>query len=201
MPGERIRVDLPSEIDGVRADFASALGVGRALALGLVDRRLPVAVRYPVVGSVAWAFGSLVAQLQADVAGPLTKREMVEKRRRLAALFVMHIRLDAAALTAPAALQEQIELLSRVFGAPARPCLVGVMRPASARARLRGMLGGLALYTALRDQFDEDWYRNPRSDEPLIDAARQGGATSVEALVELLGGDLSAPAARLGEWL
>ncbi|MFT5430967.1 MAG: hypothetical protein ACI9OJ_001646, partial [Myxococcota bacterium] len=154
-PGERVHIKLAGHLQGVSADYGAAHATGRALGYALIDPSLPAALRWPVVGSMPRAMGALMAQTLAAERGRLSRREMEMKRVRLAALWVLDLRVAAASLVASSVPDLRLELVSRALGAPARPLSTWALRAPSARARLRGLLGGLALYVALREQFDE----------------------------------------------
>lgn len=198
-PGERIHIKLPGFLQGVSADYFAAHATGRALGYSLIDSSLPAALRWPVVGSMARAMGALMAQTLLATKQRLSRREHEMKRGRLAALWVLDLRVAAASFVASPAPELRLELMSRTLGAPARPLSTWMLRTPSARARLRGLLGGLALYVALREHFDEDWFRNPRSAGFLREVCRKGGAGSVEGALEELGGSLDTATSRVRE--
>ncbi|MFK8000503.1 MAG: hypothetical protein AB8H86_12965 [Polyangiales bacterium] len=198
-PGERIHMKLPSYLQGVSADYSAAHATGRALGCALIEPSLPAALRWPVVGSMSRAMGALMAQTLLETKQRLSRREHEMKRGRLAAFWVLDLRLAAASLVASPSPELRLELASRTLGAPARPLSTWLLRAPSARARLRGLLGGLALYVALREHFDEDWFRNPRSAGFLREVCRKGGAGSVESALVELGGSLDTATARVRE--
>lgn len=198
-PGERVHIKLPSQLQGVAADYDAAHATGRALGHALIDPSLPASLRWPVVGSMSRAMGALMAQTLQETKHRLSRREQEMKRGRLAALWVLDLRVAAASLVASPVPELRLELASRALGVPARPLSTWALRVPSARARLRGLLGGLALYVALREQFDEDWFRNPRSSGFLREVCRKGGGGSVESALEELGGSLDDAAPRVRE--
>ena len=68
-------------------------------------------------------------------------------------------------------------------------------------ARARALRVAGPLHVAMRERFDEDWWRNPRSEEALRVATRLGAARPVASLVEELGADPDALGARVRELL
>lgn len=198
-PGERVHVKLPAYLQGVSADYSAAHVTGRALGYALIDSSLPAALRWPVVGSMSRAMGALMAQTLLETKQRLSRRELEMKRGRLAALWVLDLRVAAASFVASPSPELRLELASRTFGVPARPLSTWMLRSPSARGRLRGLLSGLALYVALREHFDEDWFRNPRSAGFLREVCRKGGAGSAEAALEELGGSLDTATSRIRE--
>ena len=66
----------------------------------------------------------------------------------------------------------------------------------TARARALELLAGLALFTALRERCDEDWYRNPRSAELLRAGCARGHGTTPQAWCVELGTTLDAAVAQ-----
>ncbi len=214
--------------EGLAAEYDAAMAVGRAMGLAAIDPQVPPALRFPVVGSVARALGGLMAQLLLD-AGGMSRAEGAARRLRLAGRWLVELRLAAAALIAatPPAPKEAVsvpgifgevgvrpraadgaeerfarslQVVRRALCAPTSELAVAGLRVPSARARLRGLLGGLRWFVSLRERFDEDWVRNPRSAAPLFEHVRQGGLRSVESILD----DLDAPtgvADRIQEWL
>src|SRR5690606_26061358 len=126
--------------------------------------------------------------------------------RRVAALVeLLSLRLDAAAITVPAGAshEEAADALYRALGLPCtEPTLasLALLPPPSRAARLRGRLGGLALWNGLRDRFDVDWYANPRARDVLRGAAGQGEGVTIETWLTELGLTPAAGIERLAEW-
>jgi hypothetical protein len=56
-----------------------------------------------------------------------------------------------------------------------------------ARRRAREALAGLALHVGLRERFDADWFRNPRSEEVLRGGCAPGNRLTPEQLCAELG--------------
>jgi len=59
---------------------------------------------------------------------------------------------------------------------------------------LRAALAAPAIAMALRERYDEDWFRNPRVAEPLRAAATRGGTLAVERWAEEVGAAQRDPA-------
>jgi hypothetical protein len=68
-----------------------------------------------------------------------------------------------------------------------------------ARCRAREALAGMALHVALRDRFDADYYRNPRSAELLRSLCERGNALQIDGLSAELATSLSKAAGRAME--
>lgn len=193
---------------GVVSEVLGSEGLGRALAHALSAPALPVALRHPVDGTVARAIGGLFAQtVRERRAAPQLSARVVSRLRMVAGAFVI---LETRALAALATLPTELagdaraeaarELLVRALGVDVPRPLAALWSTSPALpARLRGRLGSLAAWVALRESFDEDWYRNPRAAEPLRAAAARGGGLSVEAWLQELGVEASASASRLLE--
>ncbi|MAQ15520.1 MAG: hypothetical protein CMN30_12085 [Sandaracinus sp.] len=188
---EDIRLAGPA-LDGVLGEVFAAEGLGRALGLALVSGDLSPALRRPVAASVSRAFGALLAQVVADPIAlrrrGLTRSETERAQRSAAAVILVVARLAAAdVLVAGDALEARSAWVGRALGADVEPGSAVCLGSSAARPRFRGVLGGLALFAALRELHDEDWFRNPRAAEPLRGAATPGGRTSIEAVLGDLG--------------
>ena len=80
---------------------------------------------------------------------------------------------------------------SRLIAAPA----------AELRAeRALGARSHLALWAALRDRHDVDWYRNPRARDVFRGAGERGASLSIETLSAELGVGEGAWRGRIREW-
>jgi hypothetical protein len=117
-----------------------------------------------------FAFASLAQNVQYQQKGlGLASRVAQHQARSLCAIALLEARAVALAyLLAPSerrsdrALFE--ELTTEVYGQPLPPSLAGAFpRVDRAAERVTALLTTLPLLTALRDQFDEDWFRNPRA--------------------------------------
>ncbi len=200
---ERIRLAGPS-VDGVLGEWLAAVGLGRALALALVSPAVPPPLRRPVAETVSRSLGVLVAQVAT---GPLTlrKRGLTRAESRAAAsvgaaLTLLRARLDAAAVLAEGApLEGRAGLVARATGTGADPGAAFLLATSAASPRFRASITGLSLYAALRERFDEDFFRNPRAAEPIRGAAARGGALSAEAFLEEVDGSLDGVVDRLSE--
>ncbi|MBO6938957.1 MAG: hypothetical protein JJ863_28575 [Deltaproteobacteria bacterium] len=200
---ERIRIAGPS-VDGVLGEWLAAEGLGRALALSLVSPAAASPLRRPVAETVGRALGVLVAQVAT---GPVALRKrgltLTESRAAVslgAAVALLRVRLDAAAVLAEGApLEGRASLVARATGTGADPGAAFLLTTSAASPRFRASVAGLALYPALREHFDEDFFRNPRAAEPIRGAATRGGALSAEAFVEEVDGAQEQAIARLAE--
>jgi hypothetical protein len=212
VPGD-VRI-LESKVElGVASELAAMEGLGRALGFALTAPALPIELRRPLAGSVARAIGVLFAQLLGDrafLAGArsLGRRERDELGRRAALLLVLEARVHAAAIAArarardaEARAEEGAALLARALGVhvPLAVARLVVVAPAALGPRFRARVAGLALGVAMRDRFDEDWYRNPRAAEPIRAAAARGALASAEDWLHELGGSADMAAPRLFE--
>ena len=193
-----IRIAEPTLELGPLTELAAHDAFGRAVALALGSPGLPVELRRPVRATVVRAFGSLFAQLLAERvyqrrARGLEGSAAERLARRAAASLVLGARVDAAAVLAHALAdtpRERVEagreLLREALGVPV-PMFVSALAcalPADPASRFRGTVAGLAAAVGLRNRFDEDWFRNPRTEEPLRAAAAQGGSLSAERWCE-----------------
>jgi hypothetical protein len=183
---------------GIATELGAADGVGRALAYALASPALPVAQRHPTVGSIARAFGSLSVQCFANPQFLVRRRELrsgeaADVTRLSAAYLVLETRFAAAAVLArvlhgPDRRARAAELsnaaLTRDLPEALGALLVTRLSPGGP---FRAKVWGLAIGAALRDRFDEDWFRNPRAAEPLRGAAARAGDLSVETFAGELG--------------
>ncbi|MFW6051297.1 MAG: hypothetical protein ACODAU_08995 [Myxococcota bacterium] len=214
-PPRDVRLAPAPAEHGVVSELAAAEGVGRALGLSLVAPGLPVELRRPVAGSVARALGTLVAQVQAERAALARVRGLggreAERLARLAgAVLLLETRLRAAEvvlLDEARGSQEQHrerapDVVRRALGVEVAAPLAALAggRPTAVTARYRGRVVGLGAWAALRERHDEDWYRNPRAEEPLRAGAHRGGWLSAEQwAAEELGAPPGAELDRLRE--
>lgn len=193
---------------GVVSEVLGSEGLGRALTHALGAPALPIALRHPVDGTVARAIGGLFGQTVREQGAVEGVPQRIKGRLRMVAgAFVL---LETRALAALAMLPTELEGEARAEAARellVRALGVDVPRPLAALwstspslpARLRGRLGALSGWVALRERFDEDWFRNPRAAESLRAAAARGGGLSVEAWSDELGAEAGASGSRLLE--
>jgi hypothetical protein len=194
---------------GIASDVLAAEGVARALGLSLVHPALPVELRWPTeldphpagaLGALALAVWGERAHLTRVHGLPEAAAERVG--RAAGTLALLFVRATCALALAPLAdadgPQARLEALAESLGR-ALCCdvplgvagLLGADR-VTARAAALEQLAGLALFTALRERCDEDWYRNPRSGELLHAGCTRGHGFTPQAWCAELGTTLDA---------
>jgi hypothetical protein len=199
---------------GVASDVFAAEGVGRALGLAICFTVLPAELRWPTAASVAGSLGGLALQLWGDrehltrVQG-MTSAEAERVGRLAGTLALLSARGWAAmalmkapgADAAGARLEALAETLGRALCCDLPPGVAGLLgaNRVLARARAQELLAGLALHVALRERFDADWFRNPRSAELLRNACERGNTLSPEGFCAELSTSWAAAAARAVE--
>jgi len=197
---------LPSEMEwGWLSEIAAVHGLGRGLALVLVAPALPKALKGE--GTVAYSVGALFAQLLADPlflvqARALDPRSVETLRRHTASILVLILRAYATLATPMRSLEDAAEAMARALRLDALPpVLCGLTRATRARAMepLEGWMTGLAAATALRDRYDDDWFRNPRAAEPIRAASQRGTGLEAREWCAELGVEISAAFGRLAE--
>ncbi|MBW2462546.1 MAG: hypothetical protein JRH11_12930 [Deltaproteobacteria bacterium] len=198
---------------GVTSELAAADALGRALGHVLVSPALPVEERRPLAGSVPRALGVLWSQLVADRVLLTRGRGLGSNQadvvgRSAAAILILLARVRAAALIARVTekspdtrAEAGSTLLQRALGVPVpiAHARLAVVLPAAHGPRFRGTVVGLGLAVALRERFDEDWFRNPRAAEPIRAAAVRGNMQDAETFLADLGGSSDMAGPRLGE--
>lgn len=212
-PSRDVRVSPGVEL-GLAAERDLAAALARAAAHLLAHPGLPALLRRPGPESVARTLGALHAHLFADpvfadraYAG-LSPRERRAARELALALELFELRTAAASCHARA------HLGRRDFPDRARDALVRAWTadaPASlacalagdddAMLRLRAARLAPVVAVALRERHDEDFFRNPRTAEPLRHAAARGARLSAEAWAEELGASPAALGPRMTELL
>jgi hypothetical protein len=220
-----VRVSASAAEHGLASELASAEAVGRALGVAHASEALPPSQRYVGAASVARAVGSLALLRLGDptflrrVRG-LSVRESDAVARVARAFYLIDARLAAAAVLArrlvgtgertgeraggrsgdgASSIDEAAALAERALLGPAARATALLVLRLSPGAPFRAKLHGPALAWALREQFDEDWYLNPRASEPLHGALAQGGTLPVEQRAEQLGTDVGRGLAMLAE--
>lgn len=201
-PPRDVRVAQSGVDHGIASDLCAAEGVGHALGLALAHPALPVELRWPYVldAHPAGVLGGLALQLwgereqlhrlqglseaAAERVGRLAATHALLEARVACALATLEFsvkldaraRLEATAEALGVALCCDVPLGLAIFGAERVP----------ARARAVELVCGLALHVALRERCDEDFWRNPRTAEPIrILCSRGHSVTAMEACAEL----------------
>lgn len=206
----RAVVVVPPALElGLASEIEVARATGEALAHLLVAPALPVEFRRAVPASTARGFGELFAGLLADPlfgkkVRALEGAELEAFRRGAVAILLARARVRAARWIARRVgdrdrLEAGAVLLARALGvrepAPWRSLADPVsLDPDGDAARLRAALAAPAIAMALRERYDEDWFRNPRVAEPLRAAATRGGTLAVERWAEEVGAAQRDPA-------
>jgi hypothetical protein len=186
---------------GLWSDLGAMRGMGEALALALISPAERCAQRWPFGSGLAPALGALLVQLRAEPAYLRTIEAVppsgAEPLARLVAIAgLLLTRLTAAlALAEAAPARDDDERVQQLMAAGERAlgCTLpsGLLALAQLGSRFEGhdfdaLDQGLSLHEALREQFDEDWYKNPRVGEVIRGACARGNRLSGAAwLVEL----------------
>lgn len=181
---DRVSLDLPPFSPTLApASFARGLStVGRVWARSLAPARQPFVVARDPYDLPEHTQGALVALLLTSA--PFLRRRLgvaphhlEAQRRAMGAMLLCHARalglaleLRAAALGGRRAFETAVEEASqRALGFPLPPQAAGILfRPRSDGAsRLAGLLLAARRVESLVEQFDDDWFRNPRVAEAL----------------------------------
>ena len=192
---------------GLVSELSAAEATARAVAMAACAAALPAVFAHPVEATAARAFGALALQRFADPGS--CRRTLggaggddVQRAAQLTSLAYLFELREAAGVVCASA-SGGLRALDRVeheaFAATGVSLPPGYLtlrwRVPSALgawclhpgARYRALRGGLVLWARLRDRFDEDWYRNPRSAEAVRAGGSRGGALSVEGWLDELG--------------
>ena len=201
----------PSAVDGgLAGELAFADGVGRAVGYTHASPALPFALRHPSVATLPRALGSLgvlrfVEPLFLRRVRGLSRRECEQVARQAAAFALLDARLAASAVLArglqgPEALSSAADLADKALGRPL-PRGIGawlVLR-LSPGGPFRAKAHALGIAATLRERFDEDWFLNPRTAEPLRGALSRAGDFSVEGFASELSASPEGGLQKLGE--
>jgi hypothetical protein len=209
-----VRVVTSLHESGAVSDLFAADGVARGLAHALCHPALPTLVRIAGGPSTAGAFGLLGMLAWADREQLVRVQGLTDlQAERVSRLLSTYALLEARALVSLALLpafelsaargrlEAQAEALSSALRVEVPPFVAGVLANdrVGARGRALERLAGLAAAHGLRERFDADWYRNPRSADVLRAAAARGVALRPEAFALELGAALSVAGARASE--
>jgi hypothetical protein len=208
-PPHDVRIVSGALALGPLSELYDREAVGRALAASLASVGLPYALRSPPIGSLGRALGTAVASLSSDSGFLRRTRDLASKsavaRARIAsAVLVLDTRLHAAAFLSRDARERGDDASVRLGRAialrvPKPLAEIVVHSPAALGPRVLSRLTGLAMTAAMRERYDEDWFRNPRAAEPLRAAAERAGTLAGETFLTELGGSLAAAPARMAE--
>jgi hypothetical protein len=189
-----------AHVFGARVSYLARGGAGdwqdllAAVARSLAAAAQPPHRRDPVLGeALAWLLGSLLLEPRW-----LGERADVERRhagdvvRALALRRLLALRADGAALRVASEVERGLsgsawrsahhEALTAATGAAWEP--VRASRDADAPrlgGRIVGAAAGEALRLELRERFDEDWWRNPRTAEHLAGLLAAGRLPETDA--------------------
>jgi hypothetical protein len=204
-----------SAIDcGAASDLFAAGGVGYALGLSLVHAALPTELRWPLGASAAGTIGALALQLWGERAQLMRVQRLSESAAQrvgqlAGALALLRARAEVAIALAPLAdagkpearQQALAEALGRALCCDLPESIAGLLgaNRVAARARALEALAGLSLHVGLRERFDADWFRNPRSEELLRGVCASGNRLTPEDVCAEVTTTLSAAAGRAVE--
>lgn len=196
----------PTEVRGILGELSRTEAVFRAVAVALTSQGFAFAHRLPSEGTVARAVGGLFVRIAFD-ARYLSRARRTPgfvqdaTRRIAAATALLSLRLAAAGALHEDATGERAGLVvRRALTIPiSDPVSTLLLAARSHRARFQAGLAALSLYERLRERFDEDFDRNPRSRDAVRGACERGASVSSEVVVAELSGHV--PHARaLTDW-
>jgi hypothetical protein len=182
----------PSGVDGgLGGELAFADGVGRAVGYTHASPALPFALRHPSVATLPRALGTIgllrfVEPLFLRRVRNLSRRESEQVARAAAAFALLDARFAAAAVLArglkgPEALSQAADLADKALTRPLpRGLGAWLALRLSPGGPFRAKAHALGIAATLRERFDEDWFLNPRTAEPLRGALSRAGDFSVE---------------------
>ena len=196
-----VRVLQPGLEYGWISDLAVAQGIGEGLALALISPALGPAAGALRSQSVSRSFGGLFLQLRAErnylqrVDG-LESKPAAQLSRQTALWLLLRVRLAAAVCAAvdlPS--RSQAERRERLMRAgeralgrelPGSVLALSLVQDATPVQTFAALMRGLELHAALREQYDSDFYMNPRVSEVVRGAAARGSLlTAAELATEL----------------
>ncbi len=190
-------VILPPPLElGLITELSMTHAIGRGLATILVAPGLPPALRRAWPGSFARGLGELFTGLYTEPGFLRRAHGLSGTELEGVALSSLALVLFRARMLAAYMVSSELEGQDRIEGgreqlAHAFVCTDGTvpdaladastLTPDERRADLRAALVAPSIAFALRERFDEDWFRNPRVEEPIRAASARGGAFSIEA--------------------
>lgn len=192
-----VRVAQSPRDFGAASDLCAADGVGRALALALTHAALPSELRWPIHASTSGVLGMLAMLVWSDrdhlsrIEG-LSETQTERVARLCGTLVLLWTRLCVSVALLSSRDEDRPESRLEVFsGAIARalctdaaPGLAGVLvfDRIAARDRALEALTGLASSVALRERWNPDWFRNPRTADGLRALAGRGNMVGPEGV-------------------
>jgi hypothetical protein len=205
-----VRVSPSAFEYGLASELSMAESVGRALGHAHASAALPPALRHASAASLSRAVGQLGLLRFAEPRFLQRNRGLVTREghtvARLAAAYALvDSRLSAAAVLArtirdPSELERIGELSSRALQGSLPPGWGALLATRlSPGAPFRAKALAPAIMWALRERYDEDWYLNPRSAEPIAGALARAGEFAVEGWAEELGAAFERGPERLAE--
>ncbi|MFK7986995.1 MAG: hypothetical protein AB8I08_13300 [Sandaracinaceae bacterium] len=193
---ERVDVRVHSGRErGVFSEREACLAMGRAFAAVTTHPATPESLARPRQGAVGWLIGALLAHRLAEPSFVDKSLGLEGRPRRAVAELALGIELAEARVHA-AWRSVEGHVGDRDFPERARAALVHALgvdvTEAAAALTLkthrpeRGRALSLAprVYVSLREQVDEDWWRNPRAEEVLRSATAHGDAGTVAGLLD-----------------
>lgn len=204
---------VPSSLElRLASERDARVAIGRAVALTWTHPALPPLVSRVEHGTVGHALGALFAHLLSDprtTGGTLTSADARALRERALLLELFELRTEAAtvlaqeSVTSPRYAEAAEHALREAWRVEVPPSIAACacLLDRGAPRRLRASRWAAPLFAAMRERYDEDWWRNPRAAEPLRAACERGPLLTVEAFAEELALDGGALAPRYAELL
>ena len=171
-----------------------------AAARALCASAAPLSRRDPVLGEApAWLLGSLVLEPRWLAArADAERRDAADLVRELALRRLFGLRCDAAALRVATEVERGLsgrawrdahrDALAAATGAAWDPARASRDADAAAlSARVRGAAAGEKLRVEVRERFDEDWWRNPRTASHLAALLAAGRLPESDAMPPVAG--------------
>lgn len=178
---------------GILSELSHAHSMGRALALSSSHVGLEVEHRFPTHSSVGYTLGSLLVFRYASP--KFLQRTFALSRNEVSvALRAVKAVLSALLYALPGLIGDSADLdffhhrMGLVFGNEEKRLLL--KNKTVFRNFARGWALALVAIDLIQEQFDEDWYFNPRFEEWVASAVRSGGMLSAEQWLQDLDEDV-----------